>query len=127
MLKEKVHLLLKSLPQKLRRQCVPLPDYAAGFCDRIHAAKKFAQGALLDALIADVRERTGTLTRVADFKLETLPAHHFMNFKLIDEHARQLDIGRNLAALQAEYGSQAREQFQKMVEQVIRQKLPPFI
>jgi ATP-dependent helicase HrpA len=30
MLKEKVHLLLKSLPQKLRRHCVPLPDYAAG-------------------------------------------------------------------------------------------------
>jgi ATP-dependent helicase HrpA len=29
MLKEKVHLLLKSLPQKLRRHCVPLPDYAA--------------------------------------------------------------------------------------------------
>ena len=26
MLKEKVHLLLKSLPQKLRRHCVPLPD-----------------------------------------------------------------------------------------------------
>jgi ATP-dependent helicase HrpA len=25
MLKEKVHLLLKSLPQKLRRHCVPLP------------------------------------------------------------------------------------------------------
>jgi ATP-dependent helicase HrpA len=118
MLKEKVHLLLKSLPQKLRRHCVPLPEYAAGFCDRIHAAKKFAQGSLLDSLIADVREHTGTITRVADFKLETLPAHHFMNFKLVDEHGRQLDMGRNLATLQAEYGSQAREQFQKMVEQV---------
>jgi ATP-dependent helicase HrpA len=117
MLKEKVHLLLKSLPQKLRRHCVPLPDFAAGFCDRIHAAKKFSQGALLDAVIADVRERTGVMTRVADFKLETLPAHHFMNFKLIDEHGRQLDMGRNLGALQAEYGAQAREEFQKIVEQ----------
>jgi ATP-dependent helicase HrpA len=34
MLKEKTHLLLKSLPQKLRRHCVPLPDYAANFVDR---------------------------------------------------------------------------------------------
>jgi len=117
MLKEKVRLLLKSLPQKLRRQCVPLPDYAAGFCDRIHTAKKFAQGALLDALIADVRQQTTTVVKLADFKLETLPAHHFMNFKLIDEHGRQLDMGRNLSALQGEYGSQAREQFQKIVEQ----------
>ncbi len=119
MLKEKAHLLLKSLPQKLRRHCVPLPDYAAGFCERIHAAKKFALGALLDALIADVREQTGTLAKTADFKLETLPAHHFMNFKVIDEHGRQLDMGRNLAALQAEFGAQAREQFQKIAEQVV--------
>ena len=119
MLKEKVHLLLKSLPQKLRRHCVPLPDYAAGFCDRMHAAKKFGLGSLLDALIADVREQTGTLIKLADFKLETLPAHHFMNIKVIDEHGRQLDMGRNLAALQAEFGAQAREQFQKIAEQVV--------
>ena len=119
MLKEKAHLLLKSLPQKLRRHCVPLPDYAAGFCDRIHAAKKFGLGSLLDALIADVREQTGTMVKLADFKLETLSAHHFMNFKVIDEHGRQLDMGRNLAALQAEFGAQAREQFQKIAEQVV--------
>jgi ATP-dependent helicase HrpA len=117
MLKEKVHLLLKSLPQKLRRHCVPLPDYAAGFCERMHAARKFGLGGLLDAVMTDVREQTGVALKASDFKLETLPAHHFMNFKLIDEHGRQLDMGRNLAALQAEYGVQAREQFQKIAEQ----------
>jgi ATP-dependent helicase HrpA len=51
-----------------------------------------------------------------DFKLETLPAHLFMNFKVIDEHGRQLDMGRNLATLQAELGGQARQSFQKMAE-----------
>ncbi len=117
MLKEKIHLLLKSLPQKLRRHCVPLPEYAAGFCDRIHDAKKFGMGQLLEALIADIRAQTSIIIRHADFKLETLPAHHFMNFKVIDEHGRQLDMGRNLAALQAELGMQAREQFQKIAEQ----------
>ena len=117
MLKEKIHLLLKSLPQKLRRHCVPLPDYAAGFCDRIHEAKKFGMGSLIDALIADIRTHTSIIVKTADFKLETLPAHHFMNFKVIDEHGRQLDMGRNLSALQAELGTQAREQFQKIAEQ----------
>jgi ATP-dependent helicase HrpA len=117
MLKEKVHLLLKSLPQKLRRHCVPLPDYATGFCDRVHAAKKFGLGSLLDAVMADVRIQTTVMVKAADFKIETLPAHHFMNFKIIDEHGRQLDMGRNLAALQAEFGTQAREQFQKIAEQ----------
>ncbi|WP_442782345.1 ATP-dependent RNA helicase HrpA [Collimonas fungivorans] len=114
MLKEKVHLLLKSLPQKIRRNCVPLPDYAAGFCERIQARHVFGHGNLLDALMADIRTETTVAARSTDFKLETLPAHHSMNFKVVDEHGRQLDMGRNLAALQAEFGGQARESFQRL-------------
>ncbi|MGF2576774.1 ATP-dependent RNA helicase HrpA, partial [Ralstonia pseudosolanacearum] len=110
MLKEKAHLLLKSLPQKLRRHCVPLPDYAAGFVSRV----RLGDGDLLDRLIADVREQTGTPLKRADFKLETLPAHHFMNFKVIDEHGRQLDMGRNLAQLRAELGGRAQQTFQSI-------------
>ncbi|WP_373890040.1 ATP-dependent RNA helicase HrpA [Massilia sp. DJPM01] len=116
MLKEKVHLLLKSLPQKLRRHCVPLPDYAARFCERVHEAGKFGRGDLIDAIIADIRSQTSLMVMTTDFKPETLPAHHFMNFKVIDEHGRQLDMGRNLATLQAEFGGQARQSFQKLAE-----------
>ncbi|MCE3607981.1 ATP-dependent RNA helicase HrpA [Massilia sp. P8910] len=116
MLKEKVHLLLKSLPQKLRRHCVPLPDYAARFCERVHEAGKFGRGDLIDAIIADIRSHTSLMVMTTDFKPETLPAHHFMNFKVIDEHGRQLDMGRNLATLQAEFGGQARQSFQKLAE-----------
>ncbi|MCA1324749.1 ATP-dependent RNA helicase HrpA [Herbaspirillum sp. alder98] len=118
MLKEKVHLLLKSLPQKLRRHCVPLPDYAAGFCERMDERKIFGRGNLIDAIIADIRDQITILVKASDFKQETLPAHHAMNFKIIDEHGRQLEMGRNLAALQAEFGGQARQQFQKLAEQV---------
>ncbi|URF02884.1 MULTISPECIES: ATP-dependent RNA helicase HrpA [Cupriavidus] len=110
MIKEKVHLLLKSLPQKLRRHCVPLPEYAGGFVDR----QPFGEGELIDVLIADIREQTGTMVRRADFKLETLPAHHSMNFKVIDEHGRQLEMGRNLAQLRAEFGGQAQQSFQNI-------------
>ncbi|RXZ33243.1 ATP-dependent RNA helicase HrpA [Oxalobacteraceae bacterium CAVE-383] len=116
MLKEKVHLLLKSLPQKLRRHCVPLPDYAANFCERVQIAGIFGKGSLLDAIIADIREQLRLAVMLADFKQETLPAHHFMNFKIVDEHGRQLEMGRNLAALQAEFGGQARQSFQKLAE-----------
>lgn len=116
MLKEKVHLLLKSLPQKLRRHCVPLPDYAAKFFERHQDPLRFARGDLIDALIADIHMHTSSRVLTTDFKLETLPAHLFMNFKVIDEHGRQLDMGRNLATLQAELGGQARQSFQKMAE-----------
>lgn len=110
MIKEKVQLLIKSLPQKIRRHCVPIPHYAAGFCER----KEFGAGNFLDALIADIREQTGLLCLTTDFKFETLPAHLTMNFKVVDEHGRQLEMGRNLAALRAEFGGQARESFQRI-------------
>jgi ATP-dependent helicase HrpA len=110
MLKEKTQLLLKSLPQKLRRHCVPLPDYAAGFAERM----RFGDGSLVDALVADIREQTQVVVKPADFKLETLPAHLFMNFKVVDEHGRQLAMGRNLAQLRGELGSRAQLQFQRI-------------
>ncbi|MDR5811380.1 ATP-dependent RNA helicase HrpA [Caballeronia sp. LZ019] len=113
MIKEKTQLLLKSLPQKLRRHVVPLPDYAAAFAER-HAGPKFGAGGLIDALIADIREETQIAVKSADFRLETLPAHLFMNLKVIDEHGRQLAMGRNLAQLRAELGGQAQQQFQKL-------------
>ncbi|MFZ6814330.1 ATP-dependent RNA helicase HrpA [Undibacterium sp. Rencai35W] len=110
MLKEKVHLLIKSLPQKIRRHCVPLPEYAAGFCER----NEFSTGNLLDVVIADIREQTGLHCKTTDFKFETLPVHLTMNFKVVDEHGRQLDMGRNLSSLRAEFGGQARESFQRI-------------
>ncbi|MCG1041241.1 ATP-dependent RNA helicase HrpA [Mycetohabitans sp. B8] len=111
MLKDKVQWLLKSLPQKLRRHCVPLPEYAAGFVERVH----FAGQSLIDGLIADIREHKQVMVKSADFKLETLPAHLFMNFKVVDEHGRQLAMARNLAQLRGEFGAQAQQQFQRIV------------
>ncbi|CAE6706078.1 hypothetical protein R70006_00978 [Paraburkholderia domus] len=113
MLKEKTQLLLKSLPQKLRRHCVPLPEFAAGFVER-HGGPRFGAGGLLESLIADVREQTQVAMKQSDFKLETLTPHLFMNFKVIDEHGRQLAMGRNLSQLRAELGGQAQQHFQKI-------------
>ena len=108
MLKEKAHLLLKSLPQKLRRHCVPLPDYAAAFAARQgHRTSE----PLLDVLIEDVREHSGVVCQRADFKLETLPAHLTMNFKVVDDTGRQLAMGRNLAQLRAELGEEVQASF----------------
>jgi ATP-dependent helicase HrpA len=111
MLKEKAHLLLKSLPQKLRRHCVPLPEYAAGFVDR--CGGRVQEGRLLtEALIDDLRDQRSVVARPEDFKRETLPAHLSMNFKVIDEHGRQLAMGRSLPQLRAELGGEAQKSFQ---------------
>jgi len=114
MLKEKVHLLLKSLPQKLRRHCVPLPDYAAGFYERWFERLDDPGQGLLEAVAADMWEQVQVRPVATDFKLETLPAHLFMNFRVVDEHGRMLAAGRNLAQLKAELGRQAQATFQQL-------------
>jgi ATP-dependent helicase HrpA len=59
----------------------------------VQEAGSFGRGELIDAIIADIREQITITVLTSDFKPETLPAHHFMNFKVIDEHGRQLDMG----------------------------------
>ena len=110
MLPAKVLALVKSLHQRPRSRLVPLPDYADEFC----TTTPFAQGNLLDALVKAVRERTQLAVQRNDFKLETLSPHLLMNFRVVDEHGRLLGTGRNLAALKAELGSQARTAFQAL-------------
>ncbi|WP_409993925.1 ATP-dependent RNA helicase HrpA [Roseateles albus] len=110
MLAAKVLVLLKSLHQRPRSRLVPLPDFVAEFI----AANPFGQGALIEVLLKAVKERTQLAIQRNDFKLEQLQPHLFMNFRVIDEHGRQLGIGRNLAALKAELGGQARSAFQAL-------------
>lgn len=114
MLKEKVLLLLKSLPQKLRRHCVPLPDYAAGFHQRWFERLANPGMPLTTAIAQDIWDQCKVRVKEEDFKLESLPVHLFMNFKVIDEHGRMLSAGRNLNQLKAEHGMQAQETFQRL-------------
>lgn len=120
MRKEKALCLLKSLPQKLRRACVPLPAYAAGFVDRATVPADGAVPGFVERLIADIREQTSVVCAPADFKLETVPSHLVMNFKIVDDNARQLGMGRNLAALRSEFAQQAEQSFRAMASQQAR-------
>lgn len=110
MLKDKVLALVKTLHQRPRSRLVPLPGYAEEFV----AETGFAQGDLLEVLLRHVRERTQLAVQRNDFKREQLSPHLLMNFRIVDEHGRQLGTGRNLAALKAELGGQARSAFQAL-------------
>jgi ATP-dependent helicase HrpA len=114
MLKDKVQALLKSLPQRPRSRFVPLPESAARLAGQLSEHNAWAVGSLTDALLKQVRDATSLDVKRADFKLDMLPAHMFMNFRIVDEHGRQLGMGRNLGALKAELGAQARGAFQAL-------------
>ena len=123
MCEEKILLLLKTLPQKLRRHCVPLPDYAKSYLERKLDSNQFGVGDFLDSLIEDIRKERGLEIKRTDFRLEALPLHSSMNFRLIDEHGRQLEVERNLTRLRSEYGQTARDAFQAVAQEVAQAEL----
>ena len=114
MLKDKILALLKSLHQKPRSRFVPLPESAARIAAQIGSPEAFGHGGLTDVLLRLVREETSLDIKRADFKLDTLSPHLFMNFRVVDEHGRQMGTGRSLGALKAEFGVKARGAFQAL-------------
>jgi ATP-dependent helicase HrpA len=114
MLADKLQALVKSLPQRIRRSLVPVPAYVDEF---IAAHQDIpARVTLSAALVTHLREARGLSVRESDFKSETVAAHLEMNFRVIDEHGRQLAAGRNIAALRAALGGHAQRQFQAAFE-----------
>ncbi|NBX22330.1 MAG: DUF3418 domain-containing protein, partial [Betaproteobacteria bacterium] len=124
MLKDKVQALLKTLHQRPRSRLVPLPDTAAKFAEVLNAPEKFGTGGLVEAVLKLVREATSLDIVKADIKVDMLSPHFFMNFRVVDEHGRQLGHGRNLGALKAELGSQARGAFQALASLKLAQNQP---
>jgi ATP-dependent helicase HrpA len=116
MLQQKVQALLKSLPQRPRSRLVPLPESAARLTAILNVPEAFGKGSLIDSLLKLCKDATSVDIKRTDFKLDMLAPHMFMNFRVVDEHGRQLAQGRNLAAIKAELGGQARGAFAQLAQ-----------
>lgn len=116
MLKDKIQALLKSLPLRPRSRFVPLAENAQRLAELLGSAERFGAGSLVEVLLKQARDETSLDIKRADFKLDMLSPHLFMNFRISDEHGRQLGQGRNLGALKAQWGAKARGAFQALAE-----------
>ena len=114
MLKDKVQALIKTLHQRPRSRLVPLPDTATRMAAHLNQPEVFGAGSLLEVVLKLVRDATTVDVKRGDLKLEMLPPHLFMNFRVVDEHGRQLGLGRNLGGLKGDLGAQARGAFQAL-------------
>jgi ATP-dependent helicase HrpA len=103
LLAEKVQQLVKTLPQKVRRHLVPVPEFAVAFCREVQPSST----PLLQALARYIREQKQVDVPLDAFRLEQLPPHLLMNFRVVDEHGRQLGMSRNFASLHAELAPHA--------------------
>jgi ATP-dependent helicase HrpA len=110
--REKITRLAKSLPQKLRHQLGPLPEFVGAFL----AANEAHDARLAQAIARYARRELNLAVPLDAFRQEMLPAHLSMNFRIVDEHGRQLATGRNLAQLRAELGQKAGEQFSEIAK-----------
>ncbi len=102
LLVEKAQQLVKTLPQKIRRHLVPVPEFAAAFCREVQPSST----PLLQALARYLREQKQLDVPLDAFRLEQLPPHLLMNFRVLDEHGRQLGMSRNFVQLHGELAPQ---------------------
>ncbi|MBI4291416.1 MAG: ATP-dependent RNA helicase HrpA [Betaproteobacteria bacterium] len=105
--REKVMLLAKSLPQKLRHRLGPPAEFADAFL----ASEQPGEATLAEAISRYARRELNLALPQDGFRPELLPAHLALNFRVVDEHGRQLAMSRNLAQLRAELGGAAGERF----------------
>ena len=107
LIREKVTLLIKSLPKNLRRHFVPAPDYAQACLEAIDQR----QGDLLAALATQLKRMTRIDVPRSAWRESLLPRHLLCGFELVDEQGKRLAAGRDLAALQRDFGERAQRDF----------------
>ncbi|MBS1159139.1 MAG: hrpA [Proteobacteria bacterium] len=121
LLKEKLVQLIKTLPQRIRAKLVPVPEFVEEFIAAMAGNDKKMGMGLIPPLIDYILEARGLNARgwavTPDaFRPDALPAHFSMNYKLIDEHGRQLDMNRSLVQLRADWGREAKQEFAELHE-----------
>jgi ATP-dependent helicase HrpA len=108
LLKEKVRALAKSMPQRLRHKLGPLEEFAEGFAGQVPPSDT----PLAQALARHIRAGLNLEVPTDAFRPDSAPPHLHMNFLVLDEHGRQLGLGRNLAELKRELGRETEAQLQ---------------
>ncbi len=121
LIKEKLVQLIKTLPQKIRAKLVPVPEFVEEFLSTVEGNDRKLNQGIVTPLIEFILEARGLNARgwavTPDaFRPDALPPHFSMNYKLIDEHGRQLDMNRSLVALRGEWGKEAKEEFAELHE-----------
>ncbi|HLR82879.1 MAG TPA: ATP-dependent RNA helicase HrpA [Paenalcaligenes sp.] len=117
LLKDKVEALLRSLPLRHRRVCVPIPDYVEGFYERHFKQAVHPSRSLIEALIQDIWQQKRVRIDATDFKIADLPAHLHMNIHVVDDKGRFLAGGRDLHELQTQFSRKAQQQFREVASQ----------
>jgi ATP-dependent helicase HrpA len=113
LLEEKIAALIKSLPQGIRRNFVPVPEYARAAAEALgeretgNGKRETQVPPLTDAIAAFLTRRTGQAIPRDAWRPEALPPHLHMNYRVQDEKGHTVAEGRDLAELRRQLGERA--------------------
>ena len=107
MLRDKVIMLLKSLPKSIRKQLVPVPDFSDEFILYSSSKSETKEQSLLDAISQFVYKKKRIKIAESDWGVEQIDQHYLMNIKVFGANDKELVQGRHWQALVDEIGDQA--------------------
>ncbi|MFU8851409.1 ATP-dependent RNA helicase HrpA [Micromonospora sp. SL1-18] len=102
---ELVIALIRSLPKAIRRNFVPVPDYARATLAAITPGEE----PLLDALTRQLRRMTGVTVPPQAWDLDKLPPHLRVTFRVLGEDDKPVAEGKDLPALQRQLRQEVRQ------------------
>ncbi len=95
---ELVIALIKSLPKQLRRNFVPVPDFARAALANM-SGYDATEEPLLDALERELLALSGVRVPRDAWEPDKLPEHLKITFEVVDEQDKVIAVGKNLDAL----------------------------
>ena len=119
LLEARIEALIRSLPQGLRRNFVPVPDYARAAA----AALSPSDTPLTEALADFLETRSGARIPSDAWREEALSPHLRMNFRLLDADGHRIDESRDLAALRNAHGHTAQNNLAQASTHLERENL----
>ncbi|NGM11393.1 ATP-dependent RNA helicase HrpA [Verrucosispora sioxanthis] len=116
---ELVVALIRSLPKPVRRNFVPVPDYARAAL----AAITVGEEPLLDALTRQLRRMTGVTVPRDAWDLGRLPPHLRVTFRVLGDDDKPVAEGKDLPALQRQLKAEVRQVVAAAAPEVARSGL----
>lgn len=117
LLREKTTQLIKTLPKTLRKNFVPVPQFADACIDAINDRSL----PLIHSISQHLTKISGITIPDDAWQVNSLDPHFFMNFDVRDQHNKSLAKGRNLSSIQASLSQEVSEQFSTSIKWELEQ------
>ena len=107
LLRDKITVLITSLPKSMRRSLIPAAEFGRAACEALAAP----EGDLLERLGSELQRMTGLSIGRDDFRLDKLPPHLRFLVRIFDENGQLLGQSRDIETLSRRFSGRARAEF----------------